>query len=95
MVETGYTNQPINVQMLQATANLERVYTSYWIFELYAQVNWVIICSDNGLALNRNEAITWSNDHLLWFDFLRINYNKILMQMAMSFNQYNAFVNAV
>ena len=63
-----------------------RIYASLGLNELthlslvphiYASVNWVSICSGNGLSPARRQAITWINAGLLSFEPLGINFSEI------------------
>ena len=61
------------------------------IMLIYSSVNWVSVDSDNGLALNRQQASTWTNTDLLSIGPLEINFSKISIEMQKIQIHENAF----
>ena len=61
---------------------------------IYASDNSVIIGSGNGLAPNRCQAITWTNDDLASIGPFRTNFNKTFIQIHFSFKEMHLKMSA-
>ena len=44
-------------------------------------MNWIIICSGNGLSPDRHQAITWTNAGIVLIGPLRTNFSEILLKI--------------
>ena len=48
-------------------------------WRIYASLNWVLICSDNGLSPVRRQAIIWTNAGILLIGPLGTNFREIVI----------------